>query len=81
MLDIFGGKHEQKQGATATSSSSSPLLVCVWWWWGGGLGGARQPAVGATYVDIAQVIHSFQIIKHFSVFILIQVYTCCIPLH
>jgi hypothetical protein len=79
MLDIFGGKHEQKQGATATSSSSSPLLVCVWWW--GGLGGARQPAVGATYVDIAQVIHSFQIIKHFSVFILIQVYTCCIPLH
>jgi hypothetical protein len=80
MLDIFGGKHEQKQGATATSSSSSPLLVCVWWW-GGGLGGARQPAVGATYVDIAQVIHSFQIIKHFSVFILIQVYTCCIPLH
>jgi hypothetical protein len=80
MLDISGGKHEQKQGATATSSSSSPLLVCVWWW-GGGLGGARQPAVGATYVDIAQVIHSFQIIKHFSVFILIQVYTCCIPLH
>jgi hypothetical protein len=72
----------------STSKSKEPLLLllppalfgCVCGG-GGGLGGARQPAVGATYVDIAQVIHSFQIIKHFSVFILIQVYTCCIPLH